>query len=75
MFRDVCNSFEQSGEEMVPGPIGSQWINFERYDVESEEKEEMKFACRLHLRIFLDGVRLVFEEPTYYSSDLREKSP
>jgi len=62
-------------KRLLTGPIGSQSINFESCVVECEEKKEVKFACGLHLRIFLDGVRLVFEEPTYYSSDLRATSP
>ncbi|KAG6754883.1 hypothetical protein POTOM_040684 [Populus tomentosa] len=42
---------------------------------EGEEKTEVKFSSRLHLRIFLDGLYHVFDEPTYYSSDLRATSP
>ena len=48
-------------KRLLTGPIGSQSINFERYVVECEEKKEVKFACGLHLRIFLDGVRLVLK--------------
>ncbi|KAL9341317.1 hypothetical protein Peur_067536 [Populus x canadensis] len=59
-------------KRLLTGPIGSQSINFESCVVECEEKKEVKFACGLHLRIFLDGVRLVFEEPTYYSRKVVE---
>ena len=55
--------------------IGSQWINLEKYVVEGEEETEVKFACRLHLRIYLNGLYHVFDEPTYYSSDLWATSP
>nr|TKR99165.1 hypothetical protein D5086_0000195540 [Populus alba] len=42
---------------------------------EGEEKTEVKFSSRLHMRIFFDGLYHVFDEPTYYSSDLRATSP
>jgi hypothetical protein len=65
----------QVEKRLMPQAIGAQWINLEKYVAEGEEKTEVKFASRLHLRIFLDGLYHVFDEPTYYSSDLRATSP
>ncbi|KAJ4832262.1 FT-interacting protein 3 [Turnera subulata] len=66
---------QQVEKRFFPPSMGDQWINLERYVIEGQEVKEVKFACRLHLRIFLDGVYHVFDEPTYYSSDLRATSP
>jgi len=65
----------QVEKRLMPQAIGAQCINLEKYVAEGEEKTEVKFASRLHLRIFLDGLYHVFDEPTYYSSDLRATSP
>ncbi|KAH8511872.1 hypothetical protein H0E87_009161 [Populus deltoides] len=65
----------QVEKRLLPQPIGDQWITLQKHVAEGEEKTEVKFAGRLHLRIFLDGVYHVFDEPTYYCSDLRATSP
>jgi hypothetical protein len=64
----------QVEKRLIPQGIGAQCINLEKYVAEGEEKTEVKFASRLHLRIFLDGLYHVFDEPTYDSSDLRATS-
>jgi hypothetical protein len=64
----------QVEKRLIPQGIGAQCINLEKYVAEGEEKTEVKFARRLHLRIFLDGLYHVFDEPTYDSSDLRATS-
>ncbi|XP_050224705.1 FT-interacting protein 3-like [Mercurialis annua] len=60
---------------LLAPPMGDKWFNLERSVVEKEEKKEAKFATRLHLKVFLDGRYHVFDEPTYYCSDLRATSP
>ncbi|CAN0840271.1 FT-interacting protein 3 [Linum grandiflorum] len=60
---------ESLERRLLPVPAtGEKWINLEKGEVH-------KFSGRLHLRAFLDGVYHVFDEPTYYSSDLRATSP
>ncbi|KAH9302936.1 hypothetical protein KI387_014519, partial [Taxus chinensis] len=52
----------------------SKWYNLERpsfADTEPNKKKEIKFACRIHLRVCLDGGYHVLDESTHYSSDLR----
>ncbi|KAB5560597.1 hypothetical protein DKX38_005554 [Salix brachista] len=78
--KDVCLGrsvvpLHQLEKRLLPQPIGDQWITLQKYVSEGEEKREVKFAGRLHLRIFLDGVYHVFDEPTCYCSDLRATSP
>ncbi|OIW02054.1 hypothetical protein TanjilG_21103 [Lupinus angustifolius] len=60
--------------------IRTRWYNLEKYmssaidGEEGEKKEKDKFFSRLHLSICLDGGYHVFDESTYYSSDLRATS-
>ncbi|KAI4322061.1 hypothetical protein L6164_021784 [Bauhinia variegata] len=53
-------------------PVNSRWYNLEKHViVEGEQKKEIKFASRIHLRVCLDGGYHVLDESTHYSSDLR----
>ncbi|KAJ8638082.1 hypothetical protein MRB53_012349 [Persea americana] len=53
-------------------PVNTKWFNLEKYVVvEGDQKKEVKFASRIHLRICLDGGYHVLDESTPYSSDLR----
>ncbi|WMV52657.1 hypothetical protein MTR67_046042 [Solanum verrucosum] len=45
-------------------PINSKWYNLEK-------KKEIKFASRIHMRLYLEGGYHVLDESTHYSSDLR----
>ncbi|KAJ9158726.1 hypothetical protein P3X46_024286 [Hevea brasiliensis] len=60
---------------LLPPPVADKWVNLERNVVVDEERKEMKFACKLHLNAFLDGVYNVFDGPAQYSSDLKAASP
>ncbi|CAI0410015.1 unnamed protein product [Linum tenue] len=62
---------------ILPVPAtGEKWINIERVEAGNDEKKgAVKLCGRLHLRVFLDGVYHVFDEPTNYCSDLRATSP
>ncbi|GAB4856078.1 FT-interacting protein 3 [Ancistrocladus abbreviatus] len=53
-------------------PVNTRWYNIERHVIiDGEQKKEIKFASRIHLRICLDGGYHVFDESTHYSSDLK----
>ncbi|CAN6558955.1 unnamed protein product [Malus baccata var. baccata] len=53
-------------------PVHTRWYNLEKHMiVDGEQKREVKFASRIHLRICLDGGYHVLDESTHYSSDLR----
>ncbi|CAK9314157.1 unnamed protein product [Citrullus colocynthis] len=53
-------------------PVNTRWYNLEKHIVaDGEQKKEVKFASRIHLRICLDGGYHVLDESTHYSSDLR----
>ncbi|CAA2974438.1 FT-interacting 1-like [Olea europaea subsp. europaea] len=53
-------------------PLISKWYNLEKHMiVEGERKKELKFASKIHLRIWLEGGYHVLDESTHYSSDLR----
>ncbi|KAI4373684.1 hypothetical protein MLD38_011784 [Melastoma candidum] len=53
-------------------PVHTRWYNLERYLViDGEQKKEIKFASRIHLRICLEGGYHVMDESTHHSSDLR----
>ncbi|CAH8270922.1 unnamed protein product [Arabidopsis lyrata] len=52
-------------------PLNSRWFNLEKHIMVEGEKKEIKFASRIHLRIFLEGGYHVLDESTHYSSDLR----
>ncbi|KAF2309194.1 hypothetical protein GH714_001140 [Hevea brasiliensis] len=52
-------------KRLLPPAMGDKWINLERHVEGGEEKKEEKFASRLHLKVFLDGVYHFFDEPTY----------
>ncbi|KAG5583386.1 hypothetical protein H5410_054013 [Solanum commersonii] len=52
--------------------INSKWYNLEKHIiVEGEKKKEIKFASRIHMRLYLEGGYHVLDESTHYSSDLR----
>ncbi|XP_057953530.1 FT-interacting protein 3 [Malania oleifera] len=52
--------------------VNASWFNLEKHVVvEGEQKKEIKFATRIHLRLCLDGGYHVLDESTHYSSDLR----
>jgi hypothetical protein len=52
-------------------PLNSRWFNLEKHIMVEGEQKEIKFASRIHLRIFLEGGYHVLDESTHYSSDLR----
>ncbi|KAK7274486.1 hypothetical protein RIF29_15578 [Crotalaria pallida] len=60
--------------------IRTRWYNLEKSmssamdEEHGKKKEKDKFFSRLHLSICLDGGYHVFDESTYYSSDLRATS-
>ncbi|XP_012087302.1 FT-interacting protein 3-like [Jatropha curcas] len=67
-------------KRLMPPPIADKWINLERHSNvrdrdDEDDKKDVKYASRIHLRVFLDGLYHVFDEPTYYCSDLRATSP
>ncbi|KAM0998801.1 hypothetical protein FF1_005582 [Malus domestica] len=52
--------------------VHTRWFNLEKHMiVDGEQKREIKFSSRIHLRICLDGGYHVLDESTHYSSDLR----
>ncbi|KAE9592225.1 hypothetical protein Lal_00046404 [Lupinus albus] len=61
-------------------PIHSSWYHLEKSmssaieEEQGKKKEKDKFFSRIHVKIFLDGGYHVFDESTYYSSDLRPSS-
>ncbi|ONH99213.1 hypothetical protein PRUPE_6G018400 [Prunus persica] len=53
-------------------PVNTRWFNLEKHMIiDGEQKKDIKFASRIHLRICLDGGYHVLDESTHYSSDLR----
>ncbi|KAM3339656.1 hypothetical protein P3S68_029525 [Capsicum galapagoense] len=52
-------------------PINSRWYNLEKHIIVEGEKKEIKFASRIHMRLYLEGGYHVLDESTHYSSDLR----
>ncbi|KAJ8751280.1 hypothetical protein K2173_016461 [Erythroxylum novogranatense] len=53
-------------------PVNTRWFNLEKHVIpEGEQKKEIKFASRIHLRVCLEGGYHVLDESTHYSSDLR----
>ncbi|CAL0332472.1 unnamed protein product [Lupinus luteus] len=50
-------------------PVNTKWFNLEKHG--GEQKKEVKFPSRIHLRVCLDGGYHVLDEPAHYSSDLR----
>ncbi|WOL13663.1 FT-interacting protein 1-like [Canna indica] len=53
-------------------PVNSRWYNLEKHVIiDGEQKKEVKFSSRIHLRICLEGGYHVLDESTHYSSDLR----
>ncbi|KAJ8770838.1 hypothetical protein K2173_021753 [Erythroxylum novogranatense] len=58
---------QQVDKRLLPSSMADRWVNL--------ENNGGKFVSRLHLRVYLDGVYHVFDEPTYYCSDLRPTSP
>ncbi|CAL9778774.1 unnamed protein product [Musa acuminata subsp. burmannicoides] len=52
--------------------INSRWYHLDKHvAADGEQKKEVKFASRIHLRLCLDGGYHVLDESTHYSSDLR----
>lgn len=62
-------------KRLLPLAMGDKWINLERHVEGGEGEKEVQFSSRLHLKVFLDGVYHVFDEPTSYCSDFRATSP
>ncbi|KDP24693.1 hypothetical protein JCGZ_26468 [Jatropha curcas] len=62
-------------KRLLPVAPGDKWVNLERIVMVGDDKKEVKFASKLHLTAFLDGVYHVFDEPAHYSSDLKATSP
>lgn len=53
-------------------PVIARWFNLDKHTImDGEQKKEIKFASRIHMRICLDGGYHVLDESTHYSSDLR----
>ncbi|KAK6772837.1 hypothetical protein RDI58_028075 [Solanum bulbocastanum] len=53
-------------------PMNSKWYNLEKHViVEGEKEEEINFASRIHMSLYLEGGHHVLDEPIDYSSDLR----
>ncbi|KAL3321555.1 hypothetical protein AABB24_039258 [Solanum stoloniferum] len=53
-------------------PMNSKWYNLEKpVIVEGEKEEEINFASRIHMSLYLEGGHHVLDEPIDYSSDLR----
>ncbi|KAH0708243.1 hypothetical protein KY284_009670 [Solanum tuberosum] len=54
-------------------PMNSKWYNLEKHViVEGEKEEEINFASRIHMSLYLEGGYHVLDEPIDYSSgDLR----
>ncbi|KAI4342092.1 hypothetical protein MLD38_026750 [Melastoma candidum] len=56
-------------------PVPSKWYNLEKHlIIAGEQKKEVKFASRIHLRICLEGGYHVTDESTHHSSDHRPSS-
>ncbi|KAI4383682.1 hypothetical protein MLD38_009490 [Melastoma candidum] len=56
-------------------PVPSKWYNLEKHlIVAGEQKKEVKFASRIHLRICLEGGYHVTDESAHHSSDHRPSS-
>ncbi|CAH9100723.1 unnamed protein product [Cuscuta europaea] len=51
-------------------PMNSKWYNLDKHMVEGDKKE-VRFASKIHMRIWLEGGYHVLDESTHYSSDLR----
>ncbi|KAH6767723.1 Calcium-dependent lipid-binding plant phosphoribosyltransferase family protein [Perilla frutescens var. hirtella] len=54
-------------------PVPAKWHNLEKHSG-FEEKKEVKFASKIHLRVSLDGGYHVLDESSYHSSDYRPSS-
>lgn len=52
-------------------PVNTRWYNLEKHIGEGEQKKQIKFASKIHLRVCLDGGYHVLDESTHHSSDLR----
>ncbi|KAH6820739.1 C2 calcium/lipid-binding plant phosphoribosyltransferase family protein [Perilla frutescens var. hirtella] len=52
-------------------PVHSRWFNLERFGVGGEQRREVKFSSRIHLRVCLEGGYHVLDESTLYISDQR----
>ncbi|KAJ4711670.1 C2 domain-containing protein [Melia azedarach] len=61
----------KADRRFLPPPPTARWYNLERNLADGEEKKDVKFASRVCLRFSLEGGYHVFDESTYYSSDLR----
>ncbi|WMV56703.1 hypothetical protein MTR67_050088 [Solanum verrucosum] len=53
-------------------PMNSKWYNLEKHViVEGEKEEEINFASRIHMSLYLEGGYHVLDESTNSSGDLR----
>ncbi|KAG5573904.1 hypothetical protein H5410_063670 [Solanum commersonii] len=52
-------------------PMNSKWYNLEKHVIVEGEREEIKFASRIHMSLYLEGGYHVLDEPIDYSGDLR----
>ncbi|KAF5727967.1 extended synaptotagmin-1-like [Tripterygium wilfordii] len=60
----------------APGAMSQKWYNLKRDFSGPAKKQDnvVKFASKLQMTVYLDGTYHVFDEPAYYSSDLRPTS-
>ncbi|KAG1327254.1 FT-interacting protein 1-like [Cocos nucifera] len=55
-------------------PVHSRWFNLERFGfsvLEGQQRKELRFSSRVHLRVCLEGAYHVMDESTMYISDTR----
>ncbi|XP_017699349.2 FT-interacting protein 1 [Phoenix dactylifera] len=55
-------------------PVHSRWFNLERFGfgaLEGQQRKELRFSTRVHLRVCLEGAYHVMDESTMYISDTR----
>ncbi|KAJ4726953.1 C2 domain-containing protein [Melia azedarach] len=65
------NTVEKRADDRI---VRTRWFNLEKSvsaALDEDRAKKDKFACRLHLRVCLDGGYHVLDESTHYSSDLR----
>ncbi|KAJ4838804.1 hypothetical protein Tsubulata_021622 [Turnera subulata] len=61
---------------LLPPPASEKWVNLERHVKAGEEKNmQTKFASKVRMIVYLDGLYHVFDEPAHLSSDLTSSSP
>lgn len=62
---------ENSMKRVDNAPASSNFYNLDMPDHDQHQKDQVKFASKLEVRISLDGGYHVLDEATNYSSDLR----